>query len=173
MTQFSSMNVDHDSDTRHLTISHQTLIDTTVRKFNMENAKSLPTPIGCGVRVDADEVAERFKGPYAKLVVSIFISQILYSPTFLSLWEARSFQRGTEADPLIGHQKDHEVSKMDDEERSNIQTGECVVHTDLFGFRLFRRSGREKVHYGLYFHGFWRSYFVGFEKADCGELINM
>lgn len=78
MTKFLDMSFEYDSHRGHVTISIQTLIDTTLRKFNIEKEKSVTTPIGSGVRIEADEEYENIKGPYAELVgVLLFISSIV------------------------------------------------------------------------------------------------
>lgn len=78
MTKFLSMNVDHDSDTKHMTISHQTVIDTTLRRFAMDNAKSVPNSISSGLHIESDDAGEALESPYSESIgVLLYISNTI------------------------------------------------------------------------------------------------
>lgn len=61
MTKCLGININHDSDTGHLTTKAHNMIDTTLKRINMLNAKSVPTIIGSAVHIEAEENDNKFK----------------------------------------------------------------------------------------------------------------
>lgn len=60
VTKFLEICVTLDMYTGILRIANRSLIDSTVKRFGLTDAKSVPTPVATGVRIDLDTEFEQF-----------------------------------------------------------------------------------------------------------------
>lgn len=71
MTTFLGINVGYRTERGCLTVSSPLLIDATLCRLNMEDAKSVSTLIGSGNRIKEDECWESLLELYLELVAAL------------------------------------------------------------------------------------------------------